>query len=77
MGGTSTDVSRFEDHYEMEYETEKAGVRVVAPMMAIEPWQQAVAPSVRLMAHALPWDLPVLVPIRGQPVRAGGTPGRN
>ncbi|MCP3694553.1 MAG: hypothetical protein GY917_20300, partial [Planctomycetaceae bacterium] len=36
MGGTSTDVSRFEDHYEMEYETEKAGVRVVAPMMAIE-----------------------------------------
>jgi 5-oxoprolinase (ATP-hydrolysing) len=36
MGGTSTDVSRFEDHYELEYETEKAGVRVVAPMMAIE-----------------------------------------
>ncbi len=36
MGGTSTDVSRFDGRYELEYETEKAGVRVVAPMMAIE-----------------------------------------
>lgn len=36
MGGTSTDVSRFDGQFEMEYETEKAGVRVVAPMMAIE-----------------------------------------
>lgn len=36
MGGTSTDVSRFDGRYELEFETEKAGVRVVAPMMAIE-----------------------------------------
>ncbi len=36
MGGTSTDVSRFDGRYELEYETEKSGVRVVAPMMAIE-----------------------------------------
>ena len=36
MGGTSTDVSRFDGRYGLEYETEKAGVRVVAPMMAIE-----------------------------------------
>lgn len=36
MGGTSTDVSRFDGRYELEYETEKAGIRVVAPMMAIE-----------------------------------------
>ncbi|MBI3838867.1 MAG: hydantoinase B/oxoprolinase family protein, partial [Planctomycetia bacterium] len=36
MGGTSTDVSRFEGRYELEFETEKSGVRVVAPMMAIE-----------------------------------------
>ncbi len=36
MGGTSTDVSRFQGTYELEYETEKAGVRIVAPMMAIE-----------------------------------------
>ncbi len=36
MGGTSTDVSRFAGPAELEYETEKAGVRVVAPMMAIE-----------------------------------------
>ena len=35
MGGTSTDVSRFDGRYQREYETEKAGVRVVAPMMAI------------------------------------------
>jgi len=36
MGGTSTDVSRFDGRYELEFETEKDGVRVVAPMMAIE-----------------------------------------
>jgi 5-oxoprolinase (ATP-hydrolysing) len=36
MGGTSTDVARHDGEYEREYETEKAGVRVVAPMMAIE-----------------------------------------
>lgn len=36
MGGTSTDVTRFDGHYELQYETEKAGVRVVSPMMAIE-----------------------------------------
>ncbi len=36
MGGTSTDVSCFGGRYELEFETEKAGVRVVAPMLAIE-----------------------------------------
>lgn len=36
MGGTSTDVSRFDGDYEMEFETEKGGVRVVAPMLKIE-----------------------------------------
>lgn len=36
MGGTSTDVSRFDGHYERELETTKAGVRVVSPMLAIE-----------------------------------------
>ncbi len=36
MGGTSTDVSRFDGRFELEYETKKAGVRVVAPMMSIE-----------------------------------------
>lgn len=36
MGGTSTDVSRFDGQYELEFETRKAGVRVVAPMLAIE-----------------------------------------
>lgn len=36
MGGTSTDVARYDGRYDMEFETEKAGVRVVAPMMAIE-----------------------------------------
>ncbi|MEX0725552.1 MAG: hydantoinase/oxoprolinase family protein, partial [Planctomycetaceae bacterium] len=36
MGGTSTDVSRFDGQYELEFETKKAGVRVTAPMLAIE-----------------------------------------
>src|SRR4029077_1588527 len=36
MGGTSTDVSRFDGRFELEYETQKAGVRLVAPTMPIE-----------------------------------------
>lgn len=36
MGGTSTDVSRYDGHFEYEYETQKAGVRVVTPALAIE-----------------------------------------
>ncbi len=36
MGGTSTDVSRYDGEFEYEYETEKAGVRIVSPMLAIE-----------------------------------------
>ncbi len=35
MGGTSTDVSAFSGTFEREYETEIAGVRLRAPMMAI------------------------------------------
>ncbi|MDE3115778.1 MAG: 5-oxoprolinase, partial [Pseudomonadota bacterium] len=35
MGGTSTDVSRFDGEYERQYETEVAGVRLRVPMMAI------------------------------------------
>ena len=35
MGGTSTDVSCYEGEFEREYETEVAGVRLRAPMMAI------------------------------------------
>lgn len=36
MGGTSTDVSRFDGQYEMIYESEKAGVRIQAPLLNIE-----------------------------------------
>ena len=36
MGGTSTDVSRFDGSFEREFESTKAGVRVVSPMLAIE-----------------------------------------
>ncbi|MBI9073806.1 MAG: hydantoinase B/oxoprolinase family protein [Desulfatibacillum sp.] len=36
MGGTSTDVSRFDGEYETQYSVQKAGVRIVSPMMAIE-----------------------------------------
>ena len=35
MGGTSTDVSRFAGQFERRYESEIAGVRVVAPTLAI------------------------------------------
>ncbi len=36
MGGTSTDVSRWAGDWEMQFETQKAGVRLATPMMAIE-----------------------------------------
>lgn len=36
MGGTSTDICRWEGQFEYEHETEKAGVRLVAPMLSIE-----------------------------------------
>ncbi len=36
MGGTSTDVSRFDGRFEQEYETIKAGIRLATPMLAIE-----------------------------------------
>ncbi len=36
MGGTSTDVSRFDGTFSLEYETRKAGVRIYSPVMAIE-----------------------------------------
>ena len=36
MGGTSTDVSRFDGTFELEFETCKAGVNIVAPTLAIE-----------------------------------------
>lgn len=35
MGGTSTDVSRFDGEYERVYESEVAGVRVFSPMLRI------------------------------------------
>ena len=36
MGGTSTDVSRYDGSVGIEHETRKAGVRIVAPVLAIE-----------------------------------------
>ncbi|MCP4782452.1 MAG: hydantoinase [Fuerstiella sp.] len=36
MGGTSTDVARFDGHFEIENETTKAGVRIMTPVLAIE-----------------------------------------
>jgi 5-oxoprolinase (ATP-hydrolysing) len=36
MGGTSTDVSRFDGQLELVYETEKDGLRILSPMLAIE-----------------------------------------
>ena len=36
MGGTSTDVSRYDGRFELEFETQKAGVRIMTPTLAIE-----------------------------------------
>ncbi len=36
MGGTSTDVSRYDGSFEFQYESRKAGARLIAPTLAIE-----------------------------------------
>lgn len=36
MGGTSTDVSRYDGRFEHEFESLKAGVRIVSPVLAVE-----------------------------------------
>ena len=36
MGGTSTDVSRWGGDFELQFENEKAGVRIASPMISIE-----------------------------------------
>jgi 5-oxoprolinase (ATP-hydrolysing) len=36
MGGTSTDVSRFDGRFELETESRKAGIRIASPTLAIE-----------------------------------------
>ena len=36
MGGTSTDVSRFDGDFEIEFETTKAGIPIMTPVMKIE-----------------------------------------
>ncbi len=36
MGGTSTDVSRFDGQFELQHETVRAGVRIASPILAIE-----------------------------------------
>ncbi len=36
MGGTSTDVARYDGQFEHEFESTKAGVRIMTPMLAIE-----------------------------------------
>jgi 5-oxoprolinase (ATP-hydrolysing) len=36
MGGTSTDVSRYGNGYELVFETETAGVRIQAPQLHIK-----------------------------------------
>ncbi|MCB9849891.1 MAG: hydantoinase B/oxoprolinase family protein [Phycisphaerales bacterium] len=36
MGGTSTDVARYDGAFEHQFETVKGGVRIVAPMLAVE-----------------------------------------
>ncbi len=36
MGGTSTDVARYDGRFELQFETQKAGVRIMSPVLAIE-----------------------------------------
>jgi 5-oxoprolinase (ATP-hydrolysing) len=70
MGGTSTDVSRFDGHYERELETTKAGVRVVSPMLAIETVAAGVAVFAGSTASNCLSVHKARVPTQGPPVTA-------
>ncbi len=65
MGGTSTDVSRFEHAFERVYEAEIAGVRVRAPMMNIHTVAAGGGSLCRFDGHRL----------RVGPESAGAHPG--
>ena len=65
MGGTSTDVSRHAGAFELRYEHEIAGVRVIAPMLAIH----TVAAGGGSLCRLLDWRLTV------GPESAGSDPG--
>src|SRR5262249_16086929 len=65
MGGTSTDVSRFDGEYERTFETEVAGVRMRAPMMLIHTGARGGG-SIRLFDGAR---------FRVGPDSAGANPG--
>jgi 5-oxoprolinase (ATP-hydrolysing) len=56
MGGTSTDVSRFDGAYERNHESEVAGVRLRVPMMAIHTIPQAAVRSCISTARAFASD---------------------
>jgi len=53
MGGTSTDVCRWEGQFDLTYESELAGVRVRAPMMAIHTVAAGGGSICRYEAHRL------------------------
>ncbi|MFQ5515890.1 MAG: hydantoinase B/oxoprolinase family protein, partial [Myxococcota bacterium] len=53
MGGTSTDVSRFDGEFERVYETETAGVRIRAPAMAIHTVAAGGGSLCRFEGHRL------------------------
>lgn len=53
MGGTSTDVSRFDGEYQFQYESEKSGVLIVSPTLAIETVAAGGGSICRLDGHRL------------------------
>jgi 5-oxoprolinase (ATP-hydrolysing) len=65
MGGTSTDVCRFDGQYDRQYDTQIAGVRVRTPMLAIHTVAAGGGSIVRFDGHRL----------RVGPESAGALPG--
>ncbi len=72
MGGTSTDVSRFDGRFDLEYETQKAGVRLVAPTMAIETVAAGGGSICRFDGVKLTVGPESAGRIRGRPVTGAG-----
>jgi len=66
MGGTSTDVALYAGAFERAFETEVAGVRMRAPMMAINTVAAGGGSILHFDGARFRWGRTVPAPIRGR-----------
>ncbi len=74
MGGTSTDVSRYDGEYDYRYDLEVGGAHISVPLYPSRPSQPEEDPSVIMMVLSYLWDRKVPVPIPDRPAMGPEVP---